>query len=1435
MLVQAQEWTPNVLSLPVADRLAVYPQALREAITALETERAAPATLTLQRHEARKARVEAFRLPFALPEGLILHDVRDGRPIFLGHTNAAAARSSNTQLVRDAPRFLNVDGTGMTVGVWEVQMSTDNGHPEWSDRFHYADSYNGSAHLHAAHVIGTIAAAGIDLQARGMAPAAGIRGFDSFDHVAEMLDHGAESIEDYDEGALLVSNHSYGLRAGWYRSRSGDHQQWLGAWPGMEDALFGQYDEEAVSWDDVCWRRPYFLPFKAAGNYRDDAPPEEGEEFFHNNDSNGLDAANYDPNLHPPGPGGVEDGYDTIPAIGNAKNVLTIGAVDDAVLHLGDGISKRWLINARSTPFSSWGPSDDGRIKPDIVANGRGVYSTSNRWRDGDRIDDYEELSGTSMAAPTASGSAILLQELFLKRFPGTPMRAATLKGLIIHTADDLGASGPDYRYGWGLMNTYQAADLIERHYNHPNNNHIYEGIASAAAQELPFYWDQASARIRVTLCYTDPPGTAKEGLDNREPALVNDIDIWIVDPNGVRHDPFLLDPNAPSAPATRGDNDVDNVEQVLINDPLPGAYTLHVDADGDGLAWVQQISLILSGTQSEAPAPTPQEVRPSENHSQPFDQFPTAAEGLTYHSTHEGRILHVDGALRFDDRSPDAGDTALNTATLHLDLAGQSDVQLWVWWDDHGDSDDSLPEGPFTGSPNGDGIAISADGVTWHKVANLHEPGLLGFNVFDLDAAIAAAGISYSSHFQIRFSQFGAASYPNGGITIDRIATLLPSPGTLSFESASVSVDEGSAVELTVHRENGSHGIVSCDFVTIDVSASGSFFQTSGQLTFDPGETSKTITLGTIDNDHTDDLRRFRVKLQFPGGGATLGATAETEVTIIDDELGALLAVYPEKLQPTALAGSHAPTQHVRLRNDGGDPLHFSYVGSESWINASGSGVLAPGATTFVPIRFKTQTLSAGRYCGRLTISDDDGVNLPVEVPVWLTLGYGGESRSVSYAEYIELPMQTGQVEASQYPVTFSMPPMDGRVVSVQLVLHDIDHFQMADLDMALVSPEGKAVVVLSDGLKHAISPVTLTIADGGPPIPASGSPGEIHAPTNHGSAADAFPMLGSSTDLFPTLADLSGIRPQGTWELYIVDDAIFESIGFMAGATLRVETVALDDGLIENFKAFNHFDLDGHSLTFTPNEDPAGYDLARTARDKLPITPSGTTLSPLPDGYERYDLADKQRVSLYGQTYAAVWIGENGSVVLGEEPYIQGAPDASKHFALPRVSALFTNLAIGKDGAIHADQQADRLVITWQDVSIVATGETITFQMELFFDGRLRLTYQDVGPVAGIIVGTSRGWGTSSNAQQLDLSSIPEPEIDFRHADIVPGGDTTLIWTSQPGVLYEVQWSDKPSQWQALATVPGSKGKTTAYEITDQSGDRGFYRVIKNQENAK
>ena len=490
--------------------------------------------------------------------------------------NAMAALSTAADLARLAPGGLS--GQGVTLGIWDQGAALDT-HVELAGRTTVRDgSYPVN---HATHAAGTLAAAGQDPQAKGMAPDAWLDTYDWTEDLAEVAERAMRAPGE--AGTLQISSHSYGFLAGWATQYS--PPRWFGRIEESEAYNFGLYEWYASTWDDICHQAPYYLPFKSAGNNRLDQAPAPGATFKYYD--NGWQTGVYDPDTDPAGDGEVEAGYDTIPVVGNAKNMMTVGAVYDASQ---DGL--RAPAAADMTTYSGWGPTDDGRIKPDIVANGSLLYSCSAA---GDEA--YTYMSGTSMATPNAAGSAALILEHYGNLFPGSYLRASTLKGLILHTADDLGRPGPDYVYGWGLMNTRAAVDLLTLHAETPGDGLLREATLHNGATDRYTFRFAGEGAVKVTACWTDPAGAESYALDDRTPRLVNDLDLRVIDPEGRVHFPFRLDPEHPARDAERGDNLVDNVEQVLIEGAAgPGEYVVEVTSKGNLQDGAQVYALIVSG-----------------------------------------------------------------------------------------------------------------------------------------------------------------------------------------------------------------------------------------------------------------------------------------------------------------------------------------------------------------------------------------------------------------------------------------------------------------------------------------------------------------------------------------------------------------------------------------------------------------------------------------------------------------------------------------------------------------------------------------------------------------------------------------------------------------------------------------------------------------------
>jgi len=205
---------------------------------------------------------------------------------------------------------------------------------------------------------------------------------------------------------------------------------------------------------------------------------------------------------------------------------------------------------------AAWGPPATVASNPTMVADGVNVLSSIST-----SDNAYDIYSGTSMATPASAGSSFLLQEYYYKQH-GVFMHSSTLKGLLIHTADEAGSSpGPDYAFGWGLINMERAASVITA----DNGDHSQQIIQSSLTGTAPAtYSVTASGKTPVvaTICWTDIPGTPATIPANshnfKDPGikLVNDLDLRITDNvSGKVYFPWILDPNNPGAAATKGNN----------------------------------------------------------------------------------------------------------------------------------------------------------------------------------------------------------------------------------------------------------------------------------------------------------------------------------------------------------------------------------------------------------------------------------------------------------------------------------------------------------------------------------------------------------------------------------------------------------------------------------------------------------------------------------------------------------------------------------------------------------------------------------------------------------------------------------------------------------------------------------------------------------------
>lgn len=503
--------------------------------------------------------------------------IRGPEYIATNNINSASTISTNKVLVGGVSG-LNLSGSGITMAMWDGG-EVCNQHPELIGRATQGthESPVGFSSAHATHVAGTLIASGINPNSRGMAPSADVNYY--------QIGSWASGLPLEAAGGTLLSNHSWGnLNQGW--ANVGPDWYWQSSnYSFSEYEYFGLYTTVTQMMDQIANNAPYHLIVKSAGNNRGYGPP-PSTVHFHWNGSTWVGGFTDFHEIH-----GGTGGFDCMDQYACAKNVLTVGSIYD----ITNGYTNP--IDVNLNVFSNTGPTDDGRIKPDVVANGFTLFSSYNTPSTVCTNLTYSTQTGTSMSAPSVTGSAALLQEHYSNTHSGAFMLASTLKALIIESADESGTSnGPDYHHGWGLMNTEKAADIITKDQSATNTIQeltLTDGQTINIPLNIP---NTGNCYLSATIVWNDPAGTPPPvSLDPTNLMLVNDLDLRIIDPLSGTNFPWTLDPINPANPAIQTtDNFRDNVEQVRIYNAIPGSYIVRITHKGV-LANPQDFSIIIN------------------------------------------------------------------------------------------------------------------------------------------------------------------------------------------------------------------------------------------------------------------------------------------------------------------------------------------------------------------------------------------------------------------------------------------------------------------------------------------------------------------------------------------------------------------------------------------------------------------------------------------------------------------------------------------------------------------------------------------------------------------------------------------------------------------------------------------------------------------------
>ncbi|OQB94318.1 MAG: Subtilase family protein [Verrucomicrobia bacterium ADurb.Bin118] len=566
-----------------------------------------------------------------------------GRPVYRSSLNLFAAASISADELwptnsavpwPHASTGRNLTGTNVTLGLWENDGAVLTNHAEFGNRAWQVDHSATNpipSDGHATAVAGTMAAGGFYQFSLGGQPARLLRGvafearinaYDTDEFNQEIFDAAAGTVTGQ---PLRLANHSWGYAGGWTREtiqvlQGGQTNTITNAWIWRGDVSlaeewkFGFYLPGAPTIPDgtgcvdidnfLATNATRHLMVYAAGNDRLFDPGVPTNYWYRSGDGP------YDWTGVTNPPSGSRDwrngdgdtyGFDTVLAPGTAKNVLTVGAVRD-VYYLSNSLAHLgYATNAVVTlaPFSGCGPTDDGRIKPEIVAVGQsnsvlrtfGIATPANNATNG----YYLYQAGTSFAAPGVVGGLGLAMQRRQQLWPNLDpnldaLRGSTWRCIAIHSADDVGAPGPDYQLGYGLFNAVSCVAQLELDLQHGRGTHIKEfqvGVSNSVSWEVDLTND---VPFRATLTWSDPAGVGQTTTEaDTTPRLVNNLDIRVerVGATNVYY-PWILNPDltnkteaARSAAATTSVDSRNNVEQVFIANPPSGRYRIVVTHSG--------------------------------------------------------------------------------------------------------------------------------------------------------------------------------------------------------------------------------------------------------------------------------------------------------------------------------------------------------------------------------------------------------------------------------------------------------------------------------------------------------------------------------------------------------------------------------------------------------------------------------------------------------------------------------------------------------------------------------------------------------------------------------------------------------------------------------------------------------------------------------------
>lgn len=669
-----------------------------------------------------KKGLEDFANSLQLKRKISIIDSLKKLPIIYQSANLGAAQAvHNNQLWSGGIAGLILSGSGQKLGYWDENQPLLT-HQEYAGRVTFEDSEVGTNNAHATQMVGTMIATGVESNARGMANLATVNAWNWNNDIAEMALEAADG--------LLISAHPYIETAGWTTNSSICGTGWT--WFSIESEnttkayQFGYYDSQAQKWDSVAYMAPNYVIIIAAGNQRGEGPT--SQPIKHWKYDAGFNCVQDSTSVREIDGGST--GYESINAAAVGKNVITVGAVESSSGNFND------LSSIAPISASGFGPTDDGRIKPDIVAP-TNVYTSEST-----STSSYGTGGGTSAATAIVAGSIALIREHYQNLHADT-LSSASLRALLAQTADDVGNEGPDYQTGWGLLNTERAVRFLSSQHADPSATFLKDTLLTEGNSITLDFEHTSNRPLKITIAWTDPAGTPPiSGNDPLDTLLVNDIDLS-VSGNSVAYQPWKLDRNNPSNAATKGDNEIDTIEQVYITDAESGTYSVSISHKGTLQSGSQRVSILIGEAEPEITF----ETIASGNWKDATTWSGGVAPSSSFHRANIKHMVTMDTSATIRGVSFDgvSSELDLNSKTLSLyggvfyssgglGFSGDTASSLFIFdWDD---GSDSLKFKANFGKLNTLTINAEGDSITLGSPLSVYSKLSLQNGVFDIHSA---------------------------------------------------------------------------------------------------------------------------------------------------------------------------------------------------------------------------------------------------------------------------------------------------------------------------------------------------------------------------------------------------------------------------------------------------------------------------------------------------------------------------------------------------------------------------------------------------------------------------------------------------------------------------------------------------------------------------